>query len=311
MTHSTPSDARAAFARTFDAVSLTICDDGARDADSLWSRVCEDAGLDAHASDAWSVADVRAAYLALAEVAEAVGEATLAGEARRFAADLEDASEAYADEPYAASGAPAAAPFPAFARQDAVEEDGALVLAHLLAVGVGFNARAKVNASETYTLRHAGSTLAIPSKLSHTSVFPTATEALEDATAGAAFYPTRLYRCEAVDGTPQVVVLAETVPGDAASITAVGFLQDKHARWISPLLAGTVPMGRASDTDCPVRVYVTAVTGGVAGKPTRGVNVAICGVPDAIRAAYDAEALEAEREAAYGSGSRAAVEAAL
>lgn len=220
-----------------------------------------------------------------------------------------EAGERYACEPYATSPAPASAPFPIFARQDAIEEDGALTLAHLLAVGVSFNARQKVNASETYSLRHAGSTLAIPSKLAQVGVFQDDVEKLEAATVGTKFYPTTLYRCESLSGTPEIIVLARTTADDGATIRAVGYLQEKHARWIAPLLDGTVPVGGASGADCPVRVYVTAVTGGTPDRPTRGVNVAICGVPDAIRRAYDAAAVEAQREAAYGSGNPVAIEA--
>ena len=221
------------------------------------------------------------------------------------------AAEMERDEPYATGPAPAGGLFPTFARQDAVEADGALVLAHLLAAGVTFPARRKVNASETYTLRHAGSTLAIPSKLAQVGVFQEDVEKLEAATNGAGFYPTTLYRCESLSGTPEVIVLARTTADDGATIRAVGYLQEKHARWIAPLLDGTVAVGAASGPDCPVRVYVTAVTGGVAGKPTRGVNVAIVGVPDAIRRAYDAAALEDARERAYHSADPVAVEAAL
>ena len=207
--------------------------------------------------------------------------------------------------------AAAGAVSPAEHRAEAVEADGALVLAHLLAVGVSFNARQKVGQAETYTMRHGGASLAVPSKLSHTTAFQADAEAVETAAAGARFYPTTLYRAEDVQGRSQIVVLAETVPGDRASLRAVGFLQDKHARWIAPLLDGTVPVGRASGPDCPVRVYVTAVTGGTPDRPTRGVNVAICGAADAVRAAYDDAAREAAQERAYHSGDPVAVEAAI
>lgn len=278
-------------------------------------------GWDQPAVDTLSEADARAelaqidAWIANGEDAEAHAErrdeiTEHLNILARFAA--EDAAEAYADEPYATGPAPASAPFPAFARQDAVEEDGAVVLAHLVSVGVSFNARAKVNAAETYTLQHAGSSLAIPSKLSNTTVFTDHVEAVESAAAGARFYPTVLYRTEDFQGRPQIIVLAEVERGDALSLQAVGYLQDKHARWIAPLLDATLPVGRADTRGaCPVKVYLTAFTGGTAEKPSRGVNVVICGTADAIRTAYDDAAQEDARERAYQSGIPNAVEAAL
>ena len=97
----------------------------------------------------------------------------------------------------------------------------------------------------------------------------------------------------------EIVVLAETEKGKGWTLQGLGFIQDKHAGWLAPLLASEA-----------VRVYVTAVTGGTEGKPTRGVNVVLTGVADAIRRQLDAVALDAMREDAYGSG-RVAVEAMI
>ncbi|WP_412070397.1 hypothetical protein [Rubrivirga sp. IMCC43871] len=219
-----------------------------------------------------------------------------------------------------ASDAPAYGPTlsPIEARAEAIAEDAALVLAHINAVGVTFDARKKVADAEEFSFLRGGSALAIPSKLSGVTAFQgdvsrlaSALADLDALTPGAArSYPARLHKGTDAKGALVVVVMAETVPGDPVSLRALGMLADKHAAWIAPIL-GTVPnTGAVTEASTPIRVYVTAVTGGTPDRPTRGVNVAIHGAADAVRAFYCAAETEARQSAAYESGSRAAVEAA-
>ncbi|WP_412060344.1 hypothetical protein [Rubrivirga sp. IMCC45206] len=220
-----------------------------------------------------------------------------------------------------AGDAPAYGPTlsPVEARAEAIAEDAALVLAHINAVGVTFDARKKVGESEEFSFLRGGSALAIPSKLASVMPFQgdvsrlgAALADLDALTPGASrSYPTRLYKRTDGEGAPAVVVMAETVPGDADSLRCLGMLADKHAAWIAPVLGTFQGTGAVTEGSSPIRVYVTAVTGGTPDRPTRGVNVAIHGTADAVRAFYDTAAIEAHREDAYGSGNPAAVEAII
>ena len=188
------------------------------------------------------------------------------------------------------------------ARQEAVEADTADVLAHLLSYApLRFDARAKMEQAEAYTLRAGGSALAIPTKLANVSLSQPAIAKIAGRmeAEGTAYLPCRIFVGETLGGRPEIVILAETEKGKGWTLQGLGFIQDKHAAWLAPLVASGA-----------VRVYVTAVTGGTADKPTRGVNVVLAGCADALRRTIDAAALDAMREDAYGSG-RVAVEAAL
>lgn len=210
------------------------------------------------------------------------------------------------------SGGPTASPvYPTIERQRAVEADTADLLAHLLDCGpLRFNARAKMEAAEAYTLRKRGGSLAVPTKLANVSLSQPAVAAVAARmeAEGTEYLPCRLFVGQTLGGRPEVVVLAETERGKPWTLRGLGFVQDKHAGWLAPLLA-TEPNGAVTDASSPVRVYVTAVTGGTESKPTRGVNVVLVGCADAVRKAYDGAAVEAMREAAYGSG--AGVEALI
>ncbi len=88
---------------------------------------------------------------------------------------------------------------------------------------------------------------------------------------------------------------------DEATFAPLGFIQDKHAAWLLPLLQ-TDQFGAVIGGP---RVYVTAFTGGEAGKPTRGVNVLFAGVAEAVRdytRRLDHYAAEDAAERAYESG---------
>ena len=200
-----------------------------------------------------------------------------------------------------------AGPAPALARREAVEGDAAEVLAHMLASGVRFAARRKVEAAARYSVGRGGSTLAVPSKLSGTARFAGAVEALDSVVDRGAFVPTALY-LDTHGAAPRVVVMAEC---GAAGLQAVGYVQAKHAPWLAPLLAPHTERGGHVSAACPVGVFVTAVTGGTPDRPTRGVNVCVTGTAAAVRASVRAAARDAAEARAYGSGSAAAVEAAL
>ena len=220
-------------------------------------------------------------------------------------------AEALAVEPYAVG-----ALSPAEHRAEAIAEDAAVVLDHLLDVGVTFDARRKVEAAEEFSFLAGGASLAVPTKLERVGPFQgdltrlaETLGAMGPAPSGTRYYPARLHKGEGEDGRPVVIVMAETTPGKPETLRAVGFLQRKHVDWIAPILQ-TAGSGAVTERSTPIRVYVTAVTGGEPGKPTRGCNVAVAGAADAIRLAIREAAQEDRQRAAYESGSVAAVEAA-
>ncbi len=207
-----------------------------------------------------------------------------------------------------ASGPAPSADFPILARQEAIEEDAAIVYAHIRASGVTFDLSAKMEQAEAYSLRAGGSSLAIPSKLTGVRSLASRIERLADymEETGAAFVPCVLHAT--TEGQrPGVAVFA--APEGRQGCYVIGHIQDKHAGWLLPLLSASAA-GTVTDTT-PVRVHVTAVTGGEAERPTRGVNIAISGLSAAIVNAHaDRDADEAALEAAYESGDLAAIEAA-
>ena len=188
------------------------------------------------------------------------------------------------DAPPVASGGS-----PALARREAVDHDAADVLSHLLSFPAAgrplrFDARRKVEAAALYSVRRGGSSLAVPTKLADTTRFEDAAARLAESFAegGPSYRPTRLY-LDRRDGRDLVVVMAEV--GDAArSLRVVGYVQDKHAPWLLPLLAPHADGDGHVSAACPVGVYVTAVTGGTDERPTRGVNVCVTGVAEGVRA---------------------------
>ena len=180
--------------------------------------------------------------------------------------------------------------------------------AHIRASGVTFDLSAKMEQAEAYSLRAGGSSLAIPSKLTGVRSLASRIERLADymEETGAAFVPCVLHAT--TEGQrPGVAVFA--APEGRKGCYVIGHIQDKHAGWLLPLLSAS-KAGTVTDAT-PVRVHVTAVTGGDAERPTRGVNIAISGVSAAIVNAHaDRDADEAALEAAYESGDHAAIEAA-
>ncbi|PAP78013.1 hypothetical protein [Rubrivirga marina] len=315
----TAAAARADWTSIFDAVAAEICapDVPTQTAEALHEHV----GPATDAAD-WTDAEMADAYEGLAASLPA-GLAELESACRdradvlRAAAEAEDErramdAEAFDVEAYADLGPVS----PAMARAQAIAEDAAVVLDHMNAVGVRFDARRKVEEAEEFSFLAGGSTLAVPTKLERVTAFQgdlaklaDTLEAMGPAPSGTRYYPARLHKGTGEGGRPVVIVMAETTPGDAGSLRAVGFLQPKHVEWLAPVL-GTARSGAVTECSTPIRVYATAVTGGTADRPTRGCNVAIAGAAAAVRKALDAEAAEARRETAYGSGSVASVEAA-
>ena len=214
-----------------------------------------------------------------------------------------------ASVPAVAGNGPTPTPvYPAIARQEAVEADSAVVYQHLSETGPQrFDVAAKMEQAEAFTLRRGGSSLAIPSKLANVSLSQPAIEAIAARMEAeeASYLPCRIFVGESLGGRPEIVILAEREAGKAWTLQGIGFIQDKHAAWLAPLLT-TEPNGAVTNESSPVRVYVTAVTGGTPEKPTRGVNVAIAGVADAIHRTFDRAAVEAAQEAAYERGAVAA-----
>ena len=303
-------DVRDEFARDFDRVSGAICDGGARTADALWTRVCDESGANADDPHAWTADDVQKAYTALAEIATNVSRDDLARECQYMADDLAASLEADAmeAEAYAVAGVLS----PAAHRAEALADDAGEVLAHLNAVGVTFPARRKVEAAEEFSFTGGLSSLAIPSKLAAVTVFQGNLATLADTldaepadTAGRRYYPAKIHK-----GDHALMVLAEMTPGDPLTTECIGQIQPKHEAWIRPILR-TDDFNVTSERVPSIRVYVTAVTGGIEGKPTRGVNVAFFGAADAVRLDVRTRERAAREEAAYGSGSVVAVEALL
>ena len=199
----------------------------------------------------------------------------------------------------------------------AISEDAVVVLGHMIDAGADFDVPAKIEQAEDFSYFAGASALLVPSKLVTTASYQSEAawlsailDEMAPAPSGGRFYPVILHRV-ASGGDPVYVVMFEQDPGDPASVRPLGSIQQKHAKWIDPLvnLPGN---GRVTGEVSALRVYVTAVTGGTADKPTRGVNIAIGGAAVAVRdMEADAAAVEAAQEAAYDTGSRAAVEAAM
>lgn len=258
-------------------------------------------GLRALCLDAWEAgADAREAEAQRAALRRAVA---MKGRTCRGALDV----------PVGYPGESGAAPV--LSRADAVEQDAADLFCHLSASSVRFDIRAKVAQAEAFTLRRGGASLAVPSKLYGTKGLQDRVELLaSDVDAwdggGSVYLPTVLHVLPVgAPNGPGVAVLAAP-KGTRAGAYLVGYLQDKHARWIAPLLNAT-RAGTVTPEATPIRVYVTAVTGGTPEKPTRGVNVCITGVSEAVRGLWLETAREAREEAAYESGNIAKIEATM
>ena len=320
-------DARAAFDRALDdTLAVALGPDDC--ADAFLCHVSEAYATDGRNPADWTDDEMADTYDDLARyVATEDGAFTeperrrdrLAATFRAHAGALRSAAEAdameaeaYTVEPYADLGGIS----PAQARAEAISDDAEHVLSHLIAVGVTFDARRKVAQAEEFTFLQGGAALAVPSKLERVTPFQgdlsrlaETMDAMGPAPTGTRYYPARLHKGTDGDGRPVVIVMAETTKGRPESLRAVGFLQRKHVDWIAPILR-TAGSGAVTETSTPIRVYVTAVTGGTPDRPTRGCNVVIAGAADAVRADVRARAEEARQAAAYESGSVVAVEAA-
>ncbi len=197
-------------------------------------------------------------------------------------------------------------------RAEAIAEDAGTVLRHLTDIGVTFDAQQKLRGAEEFSYLRGGSTLAIPSKLAGVTAFQGDVSAVRDVLGTdtpTAYYPCRLFKGTDAHGAPEIVVMAETKPGHGPSLRALGTLQAKHAAWLAPVLE-TNADGVVTTDSSPVRVYVTAITGGTPERPTMGVNVAITGTAQAIRRHVDALARAEQERRAFESGNVVAMEAA-
>ena len=204
---------------------------------------------------------------------------------------------------------------PLLAREDALRADEADVYAHVSGSGSRFDVRRKLAEAFAFTWGRGGASLAIPSKLRGTAGLAERTARLAADVdvwdgGGSVYLPTVLHVLpEGMENGPGVAVLAAP-HGTRDGAYIVGYLQDKHARWLAPLLNPTAA-GTVTEESTPVRVYVTAVTGGTEDKPTRGVNVCITGAADAVRSMWHETASEEARADAYESGDPARIEALL
>ncbi|HIG75300.1 MAG TPA: hypothetical protein EYQ24_12195 [Bacteroidetes bacterium] len=204
--------------------------------------------------------------------------------------------------------------FPALAREEAIRADEADLFAHVSASGSRFDVRGKLADSVTFSRGRGGASLAVPSKLRGTKgLAPRVARLAADVElwgGGSVYLPTVLHVLpEGVEGGPGVAVLAAP-SGTRRDAYLVGYLQDKHARWLAPLLNPTAA-GTVTDEGTPIRVYVTAVTGGTTEKPTRGVNVVITRAADAVRSMWAETAREGAEADAYESGDRTRIEALM
>ncbi|OZC04019.1 hypothetical protein [Rubricoccus marinus] len=239
-------------------------------------------------------------------------------EARAVAASGSEAREGL-EAPAVAGAVADGAVFARLTREDAVEADAADVYAHWVATGATFPLGLKMERSEAYSVRAGASSLRIPSKLSGVSGLQgrIATAAAHVEASGAAPLPTVLHVTPEGDGQPSRIAVLAAPHGDNRDETRarrgavlVGYIQQKHAAWLGPLLRAS-GAGTVTREGTPVRVRITAVTGGTAERTTRGVNVEILGVANAVRGLWREAEREMIEEEAYASGSRAAVEAAM
>jgi hypothetical protein len=127
-----------------------------------------------------------------------------------------------------------------------------------------FDAESKARQAITCTLHLRAHGLVLPTKLRRVMPFQEALSTLQQA--GAAYR--RLY-------------LKPSGRGAGAGLVAfygaepLGFLSNRHRAWIE----GLPPEGRAY-----LHLYVSSVTGGTEAKPSRGCNILIAGVAEALAA---------------------------
>jgi hypothetical protein len=125
-----------------------------------------------------------------------------------------------------------------------------------------FDAEAKARQAVTCTLHLRAHALVLPTKLRRVMPFQEALSTLKQA--GASYR--RLY-------------LKPSGRGAGAGLVAfygaepLGFLSNRHRAWVE----GMTPEGRAH-----LHLYVSAVTGGTEAKPSRGCNILIAGVAEAL-----------------------------
>ncbi len=190
--------------------------------------------------------------------------------------------------------------FPRLAREEAIETGASAFFTFVrrqgqAGDGLRFDLTRKVEVATEYSIREGGSTFAVPTKLQGTSKHQATLAAL-----GAIPHKYRKLVARFVpdtrEGKSGASRLALYFGGDR-----LGFLQDKHLAWMEALIPGRDFCATG------VQFYALAVTGGEAGRPTRGLNVLITGLgeraallldrTEAARIDAEAEA-EAERHAA-------------
>lgn len=122
----------------------------------------------------------------------------------------------------------------------------------------------KAEEALAFTQRAGGRTFALPTKLVGTKAFQGNLEDLQR------FHGAGLRYAE-LDVAPDYDNAAELVASYGGLI--LGRFQKKHLGWLRPLLATR-----------KIRVFLLAITGGTAEKPTLGCNVVVSGIPAAIEA---------------------------
>lgn len=196
---------------------------------------------------------------------------------------------------------------------DGIQADAVDLAGHMHDHGARFDVRRKVRESARYSLTLGTDALRIPSKLSGTSTMQdrAARVARHMDASGAVSLATVLHV------TPDGIAVLAAPNGEAREEDAsrrgavlVGYIQEKHAAWLTPLLNANAG-GTVTREGTPVRVRITAVTGGTPERPTRGVNVVLLGTGAAVRGLWrQMEREEAEADA-YESGNHARIEARI
>lgn len=138
--------------------------------------------------------------------------------------------------------------------------------------GARFDVEAKTADALAFCAEHDAAGFALPSALDGTSRYQPALAVLADALTEAG-RPVRLglsiCRVGEGAGSPRLVVSSPDGP--------LGYLRRKHLRWALPLARHGLA------------VYALRVTGGTAAKPTRGCNVALAHVAEALASHERAE----------------------
>jgi proteasome lid subunit RPN8/RPN11 len=157
-----------------------------------------------------------------------------------------------------------------------IAADAAALTAYLRAFRVRFDYERKVKEAVDFSTEAGGCSLALPTKAEGTAAHKANLALFASGLAGTV----RLRRLAAR------VVADDRKGKDGRSRVALhvdgyrlGFVQDKHARWLLPLLQTDE---RGAVSGC-IEFFALQVTGGTEEKPTRGLNFCITGVGARLR----------------------------